>query len=530
MFRAFSGLWLLVFVPLCFLLIPSRYSPIQWFNHHIEQERYIHLYSGAFTLLEQELLVQPQAVWPQKFAEISRYFGYELSLKRMPSLSLSRSQQAALSAGDILFINAEPEYLLRQLPNSDWVIRLFVDITRAEDINRSSSGVIYLLTTAFKQTPLAQWQALIEQLSPQFRIRLQEKSTIDFTDIEQSQWNEKHYFWRFDAKHQLTFYLASPEKGVVLVVSSIPYSSRTPMVLLAIILMFVLLISVGMFFWTYPLWRELKRLSDITIRFGQGDLSIRAPIPQVAAVANLSKQFNQMSQRIEQAIESQRILTNAIAHDLRQPLHRIRYAFEILNTPSLTASERIKYQKSIEHSIQDLDHLIDQTLQLSRYTHDREQIRYSEQVLSHLLQKECEYVALANPSLTVTFNVDPSVKMRTAWIDPTAMRRAINNLLSNACRYAKSSVVISLNHGIDNDQWIFSVCDDGPGIPSEYREQIFEPFVQLDNASRALDTGHGLGLAIVQQIARLHRGQISVTDSPIGGACFTFQWTCNPWL
>lgn len=528
MFRAFLGLWLLVFIPLCFLLFPSRYSPIQWFNHHIEQERYIHLYGGTMTLLEQQLLIQPKVAWPKEIAQISRYFGYELSLQKLSELSLSKSQRTALFEGDILFINAEPEYLLKLLPKSDWVIRLYVDISQSEDIDRSSSGTIYLLRKAFEQTPSPQWQALIQRFSPQFQMRLQKESDIEFTTSEQAQWDKKNSFWRFDATHQLIFYIATPEKGTTLVVSSLPYSSRTPMVLLAIILMFVFLISVGMFFWSYPLWRDLKRLSNATILFGQGDLSIRAPIPKVTVVANLSQQFNQMAQRIEQTVQSQRILTNAIAHDLRQPLHRMRYAFEILNTPSLTASERARYQQSIEHSIQDLDHLIDQTLQLSRYDHDRDQIRFSEQVLSHLLQKECAHVALANPSLFVTFNVESLIQIQTAWIDPTAIRRAINNLLSNACRYAATSIDINLNRDTDKDQWVIDVHDDGPGIPPEYREQIFNPFVQLNNASRTKETGHGLGLAIVQQIARWHDGQVTVSDSPMGGACFTLRWPCHP--
>jgi two-component system sensor histidine kinase RstB len=206
----------------------------------------------------------------------------------------------------------------------------------------------------------------------------------------------------------------------------------------------------------------------------------------------------------------------------------MRYAFEILNTPSLTESERTRYQQSIEHSIQDLDHLIDQTLQLSRYDHDREQIRFSEQVLSHLLQKECDHVALANPSLFVTFNVESLVQTQTAWIDPTAIRRAVNNLLSNACRYTATSIAINLNHDTDKEQWVIDVHDDGPGIPPEYREQIFNPFIQLNNASRTKETGHGLGLAIVQQIARWHHGQVAVRDSPMGGACFTLRWPCHP--
>lgn len=530
MFRAFSGLWLLVFIPLCFLLFPSRYSPIHWFNQHIEQERYVHLYGGTLTLLEQQLLMQPQAAWPQKLAHISPYFGYGLSLQQMSTLSLSESQQAALSAGNILFINAEPEYLLKWLPNSDWVIRLFVDITQEEDIDRASSGTIYLLRKALEQTPVTQWQALIQRLSSQFHLRLQKQSTIVFTPSEQAQWDKRASFWRFDATHQLVFYTATPEKGMTLVVSSLPYSSNTPMVLLVVILMFVLLVSVGMFFWSYPLWRDLKRLSDATTQFGQGDLSQRSPIPKVAAVANLSRQFNQMAQCIEQTVQGQRTLTNAIAHDLRQPLHRMRYAFEILNTSSLTASEQARYQQSIEHSMQDLDHLINQTLQLSRYSHDREQIRFSEQVLAQLLQKECNHVALANPSLSVVLHAAPLIRLRTTWIDPTAIRRAINNLLSNACRYAVTTIEIHLNYDAGQDQWVIDVCDDGPGIPPEHREQIFNPFVQLDNASRTQEAGHGLGLAISQQVAHWHHGQLTVSDSLMGGACFTFRWPCHPQL
>ena len=110
---------------------------------------------------------------------------------------------------------------------------------------------------------------------------------------------------------------------------------------------------------------------------------------------------------------------------------------------------------------------------------------------------------------SVAFHGQPIVTVR-----PAAFKRCLANLVSNAARFA-SAVAIT---GHRDHRWLtVSVDDDGPGIPANLREEVFKPFLRLDDARNQDEGGTGLGLAIARDIARSHGGDITLGDSPLGG-------------
>src|SRR5260370_4927265 len=110
---------------------------------------------------------------------------------------------------------------------------------------------------------------------------------------------------------------------------------------------------------------------------------------------------------------------------------------------------------------------------------------------------------------TVAFRGPPEVTVR-----PAAFKRCFANLVSNAARFA-STVAIT---GHRDHRWLtVTVDDDGPGIPQQLREDVFKPFLRLDDARNQDEGGTGLGLAIARDIARSHGGAITVADNPRGG-------------
>jgi two-component system sensor histidine kinase RstB len=110
-------------------------------------------------------------------------------------------------------------------------------------------------------------------------------------------------------------------------------------------------------------------------------------------------------------------------------------------------------------------------------------------------------------------------------IDQRALLRAVNNLVSNAERYAKTTLKVSFFKELED--YVLWVEDDGPGVPDAESETIFLAFKQLDNAQREISKEHGLGLAIVKQIAHWHNGSATVTRSQLGGAKFELKWPIN---
>ncbi len=110
---------------------------------------------------------------------------------------------------------------------------------------------------------------------------------------------------------------------------------------------------------------------------------------------------------------------------------------------------------------------------------------------------------------TVVFHGTPVVTVR-----PAAFKRCLGNLVSNAARYAHG---IAITGHRDHRYLTISVDDDGPGIPMAKREDVFKPFLRLDDARNVDEGGTGLGLAIARDIARSHGGDITLADSPLGG-------------
>jgi two-component system osmolarity sensor histidine kinase EnvZ len=111
--------------------------------------------------------------------------------------------------------------------------------------------------------------------------------------------------------------------------------------------------------------------------------------------------------------------------------------------------------------------------------------------------------------LTVAYYGQPEVTVR-----PAAFKRCIGNLVSNAARFASAIAVT----GHRDHRWLtVTVDDDGPGIPAKLREDVFKPFLRLDDARNQDEGGTGLGLAIALDIARSHGGNIALGDSPLGG-------------
>jgi signal transduction histidine kinase len=106
--------------------------------------------------------------------------------------------------------------------------------------------------------------------------------------------------------------------------------------------------------------------------------------------------------------------------------------------------------------------------------------------------------------------------------DAALLEQVVRNLVQNAADHARSSVRVSLTSP-DPEVAVLTVDDDGPGVPPDRRADIFERFVRLDDARSRVQGGVGLGLAIVSEIVRAHRGRIRVDDSPLGGARFVVE-------
>lgn len=322
-------------------------------------------------------------------------------------------------------------------------------------------------------------------------------------------------------REKYTQFISTIDGGSQLLSIKLPAEpSLMPFYIAAAYLMLAVLIGIVLFFWVRPHWRDLEKLRLAAERFGDNDLSSRIQLSKRSNIRDLAEHFNLMAARIEGLIANQRELTNAVSHELRTPIARLSFELDQLKQqPDPTQNREL-----IADMYADLGELEEMVSELLTYASlergatviNRENIQASSWLDSVVGSVALEAEAAGVQLLIVECQID---EVR---IEPRFMARAVINLLRNAIRYADGRVEVSLVR--NDDRYEVQVNDDGPGVPVDGREKIFEPFSRLDASRDRRTGGFGLGLALVRRVSQSHGGQVEVADSPWGGASFRMTW------
>jgi len=270
-------------------------------------------------------------------------------------------------------------------------------------------------------------------------------------------------------------------------------------------------VTVGVFPIIRRLLQRLEQLQRSVQRFGEGDLSARAPEQGQDEVADLARQFNAAAARIQALVQSHKSLLANASHELRSPLTRIRMGLELMQggTPSPA------FRGEIERNVAELDQLVDEILLASRLDSGVAEVGSFEPV--DLVGLAVEEGVRVDAELQL--GDDAAIELPGV---ARLLRRAVRNLLENARRYSHGEITLAVTR--EGPDAVLRVCDHGPGVPPDQRERIFEPFYRLPGASERAG-GVGLGLALVRSIAQRHGGSVRCEDRPDGaaGACFVLR-------
>jgi two-component system, OmpR family, sensor kinase len=260
----------------------------------------------------------------------------------------------------------------------------------------------------------------------------------------------------------------------------------------------------------------LRRIASTAAEVDAGDLTprLRSEDSAPAELRTVAEAFNHMLDRLDLAFSRQRRFVSDASHELRTPLTAIRGQIEVLAreaTPSAGDVRRVEALAMTE--IRRVERLVDDLLALARLDEGAEPVLHDVEAAS-LLQDLAE----ANSEGTETGELAKG----TVRIDSDLIAQVVRNLLSNAHRHAGSDGRVVLSARADGDRLVIAVDDDGPGVPDERREQVFERFHRNQSARDRASGGSGLGLGIARSIVELHGGSIWIEDSPLGGARAAF--------
>ncbi len=253
---------------------------------------------------------------------------------------------------------------------------------------------------------------------------------------------------------------------------------------------------------------------------GLMELDHRVPTPGTGdEIDLLAGTMNEMLARLEAASAKQRRFVADVSHELRTPLTRMRTTLEVdLAHPG--ADLEVTARAALGDAI-DMQQLVDDLLFLARSDAGRQTPRHRLVDLDVVVDRE---VQRAREETAGSPRIDMSqVSAAVVHGDVQQLTRLVRNLLTNALRHADTLVRIGLSDG-ERGGVVLTVADDGPGVPPEDRERVFERFVRLDEARSSREGGTGLGLAIVRDIATAHGATATVGETPTGGATFEVRF------
>ncbi|MFD2181252.1 ATP-binding protein [Rhodoplanes azumiensis] len=275
------------------------------------------------------------------------------------------------------------------------------------------------------------------------------------------------------------------------------YASNSEIFLLWMVGTSLVLITIAILFLRNQI-RPILKLTEAVESFGKGrDVPNFGP-RGAQEVRRAALAFIEMKRRVERAIEQRTTMLAGVSHDLRTVLTRFKLELALLGDgPDFDP---------LKKDVDEMARMVEAYLAFARGDSGEQAEPTDMAAFLDELKADAER---AGHRTSVAFHGHPVVTVR-----PYAFRRCLANLVSNAARYAGEIAIT----GHRDHRWLtVTVDDDGPGIPAHQREEVFKPFLRLDDSRNQDEGGTGLGLAIARDIVRSHGGDITLGDSPLGG-------------
>ncbi len=315
--------------------------------------------------------------------------------------------------------------------------------------------------------------------------------------------------------------------GVLLLISPVQemmqnlYQLQDRMVLIFVIIAAAALLCALIF--ARIITRPVGSLMRGIQRMSKGDFSARVKVKSSGEFKQLAQAFNSMSEKLETLDESRNQFVSNASHELKTPLATMKIMLEsLIYQPHMNNELRAEFMSDINSEIDRLSNVVSDLLTLVQM--DSQNVRLTRENLSiaalikenaHRLQPIADQKE-QQISLTLSDPCD-------IYADRSKLNQVIYNLMENAVKYTQSGGLIKVSLVRQGRDAIFTVSDNGPGIPKENLPHVFDRFYRVDKARSREKGGTGLGLSIVHQLVLLHGGAIRVESEEGKGAAFIVE-------
>lgn len=275
------------------------------------------------------------------------------------------------------------------------------------------------------------------------------------------------------------------------------------------------------------LLKPLRALESAVEKVGHGKFETRLQPTRPREFYKVAEGFNSMVEKIGAMIGEKEQILRDVSHELRTPLARMKLSLALL--------PKSKERNAMEEDIRELEALVSEILDAARIDVEDQGARTAQAnvSLSEMICEAAKSVSLIYPQVPITLklgettlqfqggdaSLEPVFK-RQLWLrgDSEYLLRLLRNLVENAAKHTPQGAKVEIFGEQTGNQIVLKIADEGPGIPEEYHEKIFEPFFQINQDQNK--KGYGLGLYLCQKIARRYGGKISVENRHPRGAVF----------
>lgn len=273
-----------------------------------------------------------------------------------------------------------------------------------------------------------------------------------------------------------------------------------------------LILACIVLFFIHRVMRPLRDLANAADAFG-ATMEPVSPVPLdgPAEVRRAAQAFNLMQRRILSGMEENARVFAALSHDLRTPLTRLRLRLEGV-TPDELREKMLDDIRSLSSIVEDSTALMQISLRSPRQEYKSLTLPVRTDMQAFL-----EAIVEDRRDMGAEVTLESSLTC-FALIHPVPLRRCLDNLLDNALRYGKNVRVIAYQ-STQPQRLHIDVLDNGPGLPNDCLEKVFEPFFRMEGSRSRETGGSGLGLSIARSMVQLHGGIVTLHNAPSGGLC-----------
>jgi heavy metal sensor kinase len=262
--------------------------------------------------------------------------------------------------------------------------------------------------------------------------------------------------------------------------------------------------------------RPVERMREEAEAISISERERRLPVPRTRdEMARLGTTLNAMLDRMQEAFERERRFVDEASHELRTPLALLKGELELALSRSRSAEELEHAIRNASFETDRLVRLAEDLLVLARANRGQILVRRSEVDLAQVLEEAAASFQRTATDDGIDLRVESAAQVVS--IDPERIRQAVGNLIDNSLRYTSRGGTIWIRGTVTAHAIHIDVKDNGRGFPPEFLDRAFEPFARPLEES-GLDTGAGLGLAIVEATARAHDGTAVAANLTVGGA------------